>query len=186
MLIILASRKEAYLGMLLLEAKSRETTGWRWRPVVGQTSQPFLRSSVFSPFSLISFFFLYSLPFSFLVYVAPRRYGRGMELLVTGWESNLLFTVETGLLARGRTSRRCFNGGQESVRLPCCHYYCCSERKDLATTIAALRYWCYSKCWTEEKRLLLQLSSEENSSLFWSYMRLEPLGLRVLLLCCCW
>jgi len=41
------------------------------------------------PFVLLCFSFLpgvpfclYSLPFSFLVYVAPRRYGRGMELLV--------------------------------------------------------------------------------------------------------
>ena len=144
MLIILASREGSLPGRAAAGSKvegddrmTLETGGW-----ANISTFP----SFFCFFSFLPdlLFFLYSLPFSFLVYVAPRRYGRGMELLVTGWESNLLFTVETGLLARGRTSRRCFNGGQESVRLPCCHYYCCSERKDLATTIAALRYWCYS------------------------------------------
>ena len=92
----------------------------------------FLSVSLFFFFSSSLFFFFSILsPFPFWFFAAPRRYGRGMELLVTVLESNLLFTVETGLLARGRTSRRCFNGGWESVRLPCCHCYCCSGMKEL-------------------------------------------------------
>jgi len=92
----------------------------------------FLSVSLFFFFSSSLFFFFSILsPFPFWFFAAPRRYGRGMELLVSVLESNLLFTVETGLLARGRTSRRCFNGGWESVRLPCCHCYCCSGMKEL-------------------------------------------------------
>ena len=144
MLIILASREGSLPGRAAAGSKvegddrmTLETGGW----ANISTFPSFFCFFSFLPdllfFSIFSPLFLSGL-------CCSSPLWKGMELLVTGWESNLLFTVETGLLARGRTSRRCFNGGQESVRLPCCHYYCCSERKDLATTIAALRYWCYS------------------------------------------
>jgi hypothetical protein len=85
MLIILASREGSLPGRAAAGSKvegddrmTLETGGW-----ANISTFP----SFFCFFSFLPdllFFFLYSLPFSFLVYVAPRRYGRGMELLVTG------------------------------------------------------------------------------------------------------
>jgi len=45
-----------------------------------------------------------------------------------------------------------------------------------STTVAALWCWCCSKCWTEEKKLLLELSSDQESPpLCWNCLRLELL-----------
>lgn len=87
--------------MPLLEAKSRETAGWRWRPVAGQTSRLSLHSFVFllSPWSSYFISLHFPLWFSLLLAIMERKWScwskehNGERGAPVGACSVLLFTA---------------------------------------------------------------------------------------------